>query len=109
GSGTVGPPSTASTTTSPKRAPSTTTSTTAASTTVAPTTTIDPSAPAVQRHGQLSVCGTDLCDRAGQVVQLRGMSTHGLQWYGQCLTAASLGVLFDDWRVDLLRTSMYVH
>ncbi|MDQ2677591.1 MAG: glycoside hydrolase family 5 protein [Actinomycetota bacterium] len=104
GSGTVGPPSTASTTTSPKRAPSTTTSTT-----VAPTTTIDPSAPAVQRHGQLSVCGTDLCDRAGQVVQLRGMSTHGLQWYGQCLTAASLGVLFDDWRADLLRTSMYVH
>ncbi len=69
----------------------------------------DPSAPPVERHGQLSVCGTDLCDESGQTVQLRGMSTHGLQWYRQCLTDASLDVLFDEWRADLLRTSMYVH
>ena len=86
-------------TTDSPRAPSTT----------APTTTVDPSAPSVQRHGQLSVCGTDLCDRSGQAIQLRGMSTHGLQWYRQCLTDASLDVLFDEWHADLLRTSMYVH
>ena len=101
GSGTAGPPSSTSTTTDEP--------TTTAPVSAAPTTTIDPSAPPVQRHGQLSVCGTDLCDRTGRVVQLRGVSTHGLQWYGQCLTEASLGVLFDDWRADLLRTSMYVH
>lgn len=100
-----------SSTTSAPGPTSTTSPTAAAPTTRVPstTTTLDPLSPSVQLHGQLSVCGTDLCDAAGQVVQLRGMSTHGLQWYRQCLTDASLDVLFDEWHADLLRVSMYVH
>ena len=31
-------------------------------------------------NGQLKVCGVKLCNQAGQQVQLRGMSTHGIQW-----------------------------
>lgn len=92
-----------STSTTPSAAPDT------PAPSAAPPEPVDPSAPPVERHGQLSVCGTDLCDETGRTVQLRGMSTHGLQWYRQCLTDASLDVLFDEWHADLLRTSMYVH
>ena len=36
------------------------------------------------------------------------MSTHGLQWYANCVTPASLDVLAHQWRADVLRISMYV-
>ncbi|RCV50081.1 glycoside hydrolase family 5 protein [Marinitenerispora sediminis] len=62
----------------------------------------------VSEHGRLEVCGTKLCDESGQPVQLRGMSSHGLQWYEQCLTDSSLDALAQDWRADVLRISMYV-
>ncbi|MCX2781954.1 cellulase family glycosylhydrolase [Microbulbifer thermotolerans] len=65
---------------------------------------------AVGRNGQLHVCGTRLCNKDSEPVQLRGMSTHGLQWYGwgDCVTDASLDALADDWRADILRVSLYV-
>ncbi|MFD7446589.1 glycoside hydrolase family 5 protein [Streptomyces sp. NPDC059909] len=63
---------------------------------------------AVESNGQLKVCGTKLCNRHGRPIQLRGMSTHGLQWYGRCVTSGSLNVLATDWNADVLRISMYV-
>lgn len=33
-------------------------------------------------NGPLKVCGNFLCNQHGKPIQLRGMSTHGLQWYG---------------------------
>ncbi|WP_239143231.1 cellulase family glycosylhydrolase [Actinoplanes philippinensis] len=62
----------------------------------------------VQVNGQLRVCGTKLCNESGQAVQLKGMSTHGLQWFPNCYTDASLDVLAKEWSADLLRISMYV-
>ncbi|MGI5358936.1 glycoside hydrolase family 5 protein [Streptomyces sp. CA-252508] len=59
-------------------------------------------------NGRLKVCGTQLCNQHGTPVQLRGMSTHGLQWYRQCVTGGSLDALATDWRADVLRISMYV-
>ncbi|MFF8288618.1 glycoside hydrolase family 5 protein [Streptomyces sp. NPDC016309] len=59
-------------------------------------------------HGRLQVRGTRLCDRHGRPVQLRGMSTHGLQWYRHCLTRESLDALATDWNADVLRLSLYV-
>ncbi|MFF7857426.1 cellulase family glycosylhydrolase [Streptomyces sp. NPDC007904] len=59
-------------------------------------------------NGQLKVCGTKLCNRHGNPVQLRGMSTHGTQWYAQCLTSGSLDALAKDWKADILRVSTYV-
>ncbi|CAM5464959.1 glycoside hydrolase family 5 protein [Streptomyces hirsutus] len=35
----------------------------------------------VAANGQLEVCGTKLWNEHGIPVQLRGMSTHGTQWY----------------------------
>ncbi|MEV5933495.1 cellulase family glycosylhydrolase [Streptomyces sp. NPDC052079] len=70
----------------------------------------DPSASGtpVDVNGQLEVCGTKLCNEHGNPVQLRGMSTHGTQWYPQCLTDGSLDALAEDWRADVLRVSTYV-
>ncbi|MCX4480594.1 glycoside hydrolase family 5 protein [Streptomyces cellulosae] len=62
----------------------------------------------VDANGRLQVCGTQLCNQHGAPVQLRGMSTHGTQWYAQCLTDASLDALARDWRADVLRVSTYV-
>ncbi|MGW0698974.1 cellulase family glycosylhydrolase [Streptomyces sp. NPDC002867] len=59
-------------------------------------------------NGQLKVCGTKLCNQYGKPVQLRGMSTHGLQWYSQCVTTGSLGALATDWNADVLRISLYI-
>lgn len=60
--------------------------------------------------GQLQVVDNKLCDENGAPVQLRGMSTHGLQWYGwgDCLTESSLDALAYDWGADILRISMYI-
>lgn len=64
----------------------------------------------VARNGQLQVIGLKLCNQYGNPIQLRGMSTHGIQWYGwgSCLTAASLDALAYDWGADILRISLYV-
>lgn len=64
----------------------------------------------VGQNGQLRVCGTKLCNQYGNPIQLRGMSTHGLQWYGwgDCLTETSLNALAYDWEADILRISLYV-
>ncbi|MDK1476819.1 glycoside hydrolase family 5 protein [Streptomyces sp. 549] len=62
----------------------------------------------IAANGQLKVCGTRLCNAAGRPVQLRGMSTHGTQWYAQCVTNASLDTLAYDWGADVLRVSTYV-
>lgn len=59
-------------------------------------------------NGKLHVCGTKLCNKDNEPIQLRGMSTHGLQWYRSCINDASLDALANDWKADILRVSMYV-
>ncbi|MET7639546.1 glycoside hydrolase family 5 protein [Streptomyces sp. NPDC005438] len=67
-----------------------------------------PAGSAVARNGQLAVCGERLCNERGRAVQLRGMSSHGTQWYERCLTDGSLDALAQDWGADVLRVSTYV-
>lgn len=67
-----------------------------------------PAGSPVETHGRLSVCGVNLCDQAGDPVQLRGMSSHGIQFFPDCLNQDSLEALRDDWRADFVRISMYV-
>ncbi|GAA2432867.1 cellulase family glycosylhydrolase [Streptomyces glaucus] len=59
-------------------------------------------------NGQLKVCGVNLCNQYNRPIQLRGMSTHGIQWFGKCYNNASLDALATDWKADLLRIAMYV-
>ncbi|MGW1594855.1 cellulase family glycosylhydrolase [Streptomyces sp. NPDC002343] len=62
----------------------------------------------VDVNGQLHVCGVNLCNQYNRPIQLRGMSTHGIQWFSKCYTSASLDALAKDWKSDLLRIAMYV-
>lgn len=70
--------------------------------------TVTAAATPVAINGQLRVCGVKLCNQYGKPIQLRGMSTHGLQWYSQCVKTASLDALAGDWNADVLRISMYI-
>ena len=62
----------------------------------------------VAKHGRLKVCGTMLCDKYNRPVQLRGMSSQGLQWFAQCMNDKSLTALAQDWKSDVVRLSLYV-
>ena len=64
--------------------------------------------PPVERYGALSVNGIHLCDSAGKPIQLCGMSSHGLQWYGKFANKDVIKWLRDDWNADLWRAAMYV-
>ncbi|MEU4239620.1 glycoside hydrolase family 5 protein [Actinoplanes sp. NPDC026619] len=81
--------------------------------TVAPSATAapdedSPTGSPVAVNGQLSVCGVNLCNAAGKAIQLRGMSSHGLQFFPNCVNANSLDALRNDWKADFIRLSMYV-
>ncbi|MET7275474.1 cellulase family glycosylhydrolase [Streptomyces flaveolus] len=62
----------------------------------------------VDVNGQLKVCGVNLCNQYNRPIQLRGMSTHGIQWFSKCYNSASLDALATNWKADLLRIAMYV-
>ncbi len=59
------------------------------------------------RHGKLQVIGNHLCDGSGKPVQLRGMSTMGLQWFGAIVNDAAFAALAKDWKADVVRLAMY--
>ena len=44
----------------------------------------------IKSHGKLKVKGTDLVDKDGKKIQLRGMSSHGLLWYPEYTNYASI-------------------
>ncbi len=71
---------------------------------------IPPNSPA-GINGQLKVIGTKLCNQYNNPIQLRGMSTHGIQWfYNNCYSNTKTAA-FDalkNWGADILRISMYV-
>jgi endoglucanase len=60
------------------------------------------------KYGKLHVTGTQLCDSNGTPVQLRGMSTMGLQWTGEIVNDAAFAALAKDWKADVVRLAMYV-
>ena len=59
-------------------------------------------------NGRLKVTNRQLCNEAGTPIQLRGMSTHGLQWFGSCYTAGATQALANSWGCDVFRAAMYV-
>lgn len=49
-----------------------------------------------------------LCDQNGNPIQLRGMSTHGLQWYPEILNDNAFAALSNDWGCNVIRLALYV-
>ena len=60
----------------------------------------------VSQNGWLQVLGTQLCNEAGNPVVLRGMSSHGLQWYSQFASPQAIQGTA-DWGANLFRAAMY--
>ena len=60
----------------------------------------------VSENGWLQVVGTQLCNEAGDPVVLRGMSSHGLQWYGQFASAKAIAATA-DYGANVFRAAMY--
>ena len=49
-----------------------------------------------------------LCDASGNPIQLRGMSTHGLQWFPEIINQNAFAALANDWSCNVIRLAMYV-
>ncbi len=62
----------------------------------------------VEINGKLKLVGNQLSSECGKPVQLRGMSTHGPQWFPECYQGDYLDALVDDWNTDIFRIAMYV-
>ena len=58
-------------------------------------------------HGALEVKGIHITDQKGEVFQLRGVSTHGIQWYSQYTTEETFKTLRDDWQINTVRLALY--
>lgn len=70
-------------------------------------------------NGRLHVCQKKLCNEKNNPIQLKGVSSHGIQLFGwqgwkgkdtkrSCLTTGSLDTLDNDWNANVLRIAMYV-
>lgn len=59
------------------------------------------------RYGKLHVEGADLVDKDNNKVQLIGLSTHGLHWYGQYVNEKSLAACKDEFNINVFRFSLY--
>lgn len=57
--------------------------------------------------GQLSVNGTNLVGADGKAVQLRGVSTHGIQWFPAFANKDIFKYLRDEWNINTIRVAMY--
>ena len=58
-------------------------------------------------NGKLHVVGTELHDEHGNVVVLKGASTHGLTWFPQFVNNGLFKQLSTEWNTNLIRLAMY--
>lgn len=61
----------------------------------------------VQTYGKLSVQDGQLVGENGKAVQLKGVSTHGLSWFGQYANKKAFKTMRDKWGVQVVRLAMY--
>lgn len=72
----------------------------------APAPTAEPIQGGVSENGWLQVVGTTLCNEAGEPVVLRGMSSHGIQWYSQ-FTSREASANTAAYGANLFRVAVY--
>jgi endoglucanase len=63
----------------------------------------------VEQNGYLKVIGNQLCNQDSQPIQLRGMSSFGLQWKSgsKYINDDCLKYLCDNWHINVIRLAMY--
>ena len=57
--------------------------------------------------GKLYVSGTDLVNEKNQVVQLKGLSTHGIGWYPTYINQDFFTQMSNEWKCNVVRLAMY--
>lgn len=62
----------------------------------------------VSTNGALRVSGNQLVNKDGSPIQLRGMSSHGLQWDVNILNGTTTTWLKEDWKANVVRAAMYI-
>jgi endoglucanase len=60
----------------------------------------------VKNHGALQVKGTQLCDKKGKPIILRGMSYGWHNWWPRFYNENSVRWLYKDWKVSVVRAAM---
>lgn len=61
----------------------------------------------VSYNGYLKVNGTRLQNQYNENIVLRGISSHGIQWYGDYITYDTLKELKENWNINVFRIAMY--
>lgn len=70
--------------------------------------TLEPTqAPAQEGLSPLHVEGSMLCDENGELVQLRGISTHGIAWFPQYVNEDCFKEFKENWNANIVRLAMY--
>ena len=69
----------------------------------------------VGKHGRLHLAKVDgygnapvIVDQYGKPFQMRGASTHGVQWFPEYINKGAMQTLRDEWGVNLFRMACYV-
>lgn len=62
----------------------------------------------VSYNGWLHTDGYKLENEKNELIQLRGLSSHGIEWYSELITEENMQVLKDDWHINIFRIAMYV-
>jgi len=62
----------------------------------------------VEKHGQLSINGTNILDKNGNIFVLRGMSLFWSQWGGNYYNEQTIKWLRDNWKCTVIRVAMGV-
>lgn len=70
-------------------------------------TTPQPPAADDGKLSALHLDGTQLCDEAGNPIQLRGISTHGLAWFPQYVNEECFRMFKEEWNANVVRLAMY--
>ena len=61
----------------------------------------------VNKNGKLKVVGPDLVNQSGMKVQLYGLSTHGLQWFGRYANFDTIASIQESFGINIIRFAFY--
>lgn len=59
------------------------------------------------KNGKLSVNGADLVNSKGEKVQLFGLSTHGIQWFGRYANLKTIASIQEEFGNNIIRFAFY--
>ena len=61
----------------------------------------------IKYTGWLKTNGSELQNQHGEKIQLRGLSSHGIQWFPDVITYDNLKELKENWNINVFRIAMY--